>query len=341
MPEALPLVSAVLLSCNSERFISEAVRSALAQDYEPMELIVSDDASDDGTFEILKREVKSYRGTHRIVLRQRSNNSGSKSAHLNDILRLTSGEFIVFFDDDDISETSRVRKVSDVFRRDSGVHAVYSSYGLINQAGRSLGPGNVPHPPSATNTRVWFAAVNAYAAGSTLAIRRTVVDSFNRLDPTIHEDIVLPFRASLLGEVRYIEKELVRFRRRVNSLTQSPDRFDSMESYRSRFLWGIQQARRNLSSRFCDLRTATALMPDRVEELEQLRKIALESMSYAECSAGLVSPSFLTRVRTLYHLLRRGTYRQIKAVNFCLTFVPGFYLRYKRLWYKRRVLGGQ
>jgi hypothetical protein len=170
-------------------------------------------------------------------------------------------------------------------------------------------------------------------------VRRIVVDSFSALEPDIHEDIVLPFRASLLGEVRYIDEELVRVRRRAGSLTQMPDTFDSMERYRSRVLSGIQQARRHLFSRFSDLRTAAVLMPDRVEEFEDLREIVLDSMSDAESSAGLVSPSLRTRVRTMFHLLRRGAYRESVAVHFCLTFIPACYLRYKRLWYKRRILG--
>jgi glycosyltransferase involved in cell wall biosynthesis len=303
-----------------------------------MELIISDDASVDNTFEILQKEVKSYSGPHRIVLRRRPVNSGSKSAHLNDVFRCTSGEIIVLFDDDDISEASRVRKVAEVFRADSEVHAVYSSYFLINQAGRPIGPANVLHPPSNTDPQAWFAKVEACVCGATLAVRRTVVDSFKTLDPNILEDIILPFRASLLGKVRYIDEELVRYRRRAGSATQKSDTFDSMESYRLRVLSGIQQARQHVSSRLSDLETASVLMPDRVEELERLREIVLDSMSDAESSAGLVSPSLRTRVGTLFDLRRRRAYQQNAVVNLCLTFIPACYLKYKRQWYKRRVL---
>jgi glycosyltransferase involved in cell wall biosynthesis len=330
MSEAFPMVTAVLLSYNCAEFIAKAIRSALGQDCEPMELIVSDDASEDETFVLLQKDVNKYNGPHRIDLRRRSNNSGSKSAHLNDIFRRMSGDIIVFFDGDDVSDSSRVRSIVDVFRRDPAAQAVYSAYSLMDQAGRPLGPGNVPHPSSKVNTKAWFAKVDAYASGATLAVRRTVIESFNSLDPNIHEDVVLPFRASLLGEVRYLEKQLVKVRRHPKSLTQRFDVFDSVDSYRSRILWGIDQARKQCDSRLVDLRTAIALMPDRVEELEGLREIVLTSMADAETSAGLVSPSLRTRVRALFELQRKGSYREALARNVCCVFAPKLYLRYKR-----------
>ena len=335
MSETLPFVSAILLSHNCAEFVAEAVRSALDQDCEPMELIVSDDASDDHTFDILKREVESYHGPHRIHLRRRSTTSGSKSAHLNDVFPRASGHVLVSFDGDDISEPSRVRKIANAFRRNPSVQAVYSSYLLIDETSRPLGRGKVLHPPSEVNARVWFAKVDAYAAGTTLAVRRGVIDSFGALDPDIHEDIVLPFRASLLGEVEYIDEMLVRARRRPGSLTANLERFESVENYRARMLDGIEQARRHLDCRLADLRAATGSMPERGREFEALREVVFASMTDAESTAELSSPSLPTRVRALFRLLRSGAYREDLAQNLCLTFAPTSYLRYKR-----RMLGG-
>jgi glycosyltransferase involved in cell wall biosynthesis len=311
-------------------FIAEALGSVLAQDFEPLELIVSDDASSDETFAILQRELEAYRGPHRVELRRRSSTSGSKSAHLNAVFGQATGDILVSFDGDDVSEPSRVRKIVEVFRQRPEAHAVYSAYSLIDEQGRRLGPGKIPKPPAGIDRRSWFARVDSYAPGTTLAVRRTVIESFGPLDPGIHEDIVLPFRASLLGEVGYIDEELVKARRHPGSLTANLGRFDSIEAYRSRILQGIEQARRQADSRLSDLRAAAALMPDRVAELEEIREIVSASMSDAEASAGLVSPSLRERLRALLRLLRSGAYREDLAQNLCLTFIPNSYLRYKR-----------
>jgi glycosyltransferase involved in cell wall biosynthesis len=295
-----------------------------------MELIVSDDASEDETFVILQREAAKYHGPHRVNLYRRTDNSGSKSAHLNDVFQRVSGEIIVSFDGDDISNKSRVRRVIDVFSRDPTIQAVYSAYSLINKAGRPLGPGTVPHTSSEINTKAWFAKVDAYASGGTLAVRRAVIKSFDLMDPKIHEDVVLPFRASLLGEVMYLSEELVKVRRHPKGLTQSFDVFDSLETYRARILWGVQQARKHHESRLIDLRTAISLMPERTRELESLREIIMASMADAEVSAGLADPSLRTRVRALFRILLKRSYSETMAYNVCLAFAPNFYLRYKR-----------
>jgi hypothetical protein len=76
----------------------------------------------------------------------------------------------------------------------------------------------------------------------TLAIRRGVVEKFGGLAPDINEDIVLPFRASLLGDVVYLDENLVRARRHGASLTQSHDNFASLERYRQRVKLGVERA---------------------------------------------------------------------------------------------------
>lgn len=336
---AFPSVSAILLTYNCEAFVAEALRSALGQDYDPpMEILVSDDASTDDTVRLVRSELAGYDGPHRVTVQRRSANSGSKSAHLNDIFRSASGEILVSFDGDDISEPSRVRKIAERFRDDPDVQAVYSSFSVIDNLGRSRGAGTVPHPPSRRNTRAWFAQVDAYAAGTTLAVRREVVEKFPPLDPEIHEDIVLPFRASLLGEVEYIPEPLVRARRHAASLTADLEQFASLKDYRGRMRLGIERARRNVRSRLSDLRTAEALMPDRAEELRALERIVHDSLAAAEMTEPLVSPSVVARLSALLRLLRAGAYREDFFQHACLTLIPETFLRYKRrtLGVKRR-----
>ncbi|MBA3023297.1 MAG: DegT/DnrJ/EryC1/StrS family aminotransferase [Gammaproteobacteria bacterium] len=50
----LPTVSILVISFNQERFIRDALESALDQDYENLEVIVADDASRDGTQAIIR-----------------------------------------------------------------------------------------------------------------------------------------------------------------------------------------------------------------------------------------------------------------------------------------------
>jgi hypothetical protein len=325
-----PAVSAILLSYNCADQIGPAVRSVLSQQCDPMEIIISDDASQDATFTVLQREVAAYQGPHRVTLRRRETNTGSKSAHLNDVFPLATGAFLISFDGDDIAEPDRVRRIVEAFHRNSDISAVFSDYSYMDDVGRAGRKRRVSHPPPGTEARRWFASVDAYAPGATLAVRRDVVEMFGPLDPAINEDVVLPFRASLLGDVDYIDEALVRVRRWEGSLTSDPERLQSVESLRSWLLRGVAQARRQMESRLHDLGRAEALGLVHPQDLSALRGAVTASMTEAEASAGLADPSLLVRLRCLARLTgSRGPWRDF-AQNAFLTLAPGLYLKYKK-----------
>src|SRR4051812_14455329 len=72
-----PLVTFVLFSYNQERYIREAVAGALAQTYQPLKIVISDDCSTDRTFEIVREMASAYTGPHKIVLRRNPKNLGA------------------------------------------------------------------------------------------------------------------------------------------------------------------------------------------------------------------------------------------------------------------------
>ena len=327
----MPRVTAILLTFNCESLVREALRSVLGQRFDgPLEIIVSDDASSDGTFQRLRQELAEAPADRAVHLLRRSTNSGSKSAHLNDVFPRCTGDLLVSFDADDVSEPHRLARLVDAFERHPDARAVYSAYSLLDDTGRVRRIARVPHPDFDTDAATWFARVDAYAAGATLAIRRDVVERFGPLDPAIHEDIVLPFRASLLGKVVYVDEPLVRVRRHAASLTADHDRYASLEAYRTRMLLGIERARRHYGSRLADLDHAEALFPGRSAEFDQLRGVAARSLADAELTAGLLAPGFAARTAALLALTRAGAYRDEWLQHAALALAPQAYLAYKR-----------
>ena len=89
-----PLVSCIVPVFNGERFLGDALDSALAQTYQPVEIIVVDDGSTDGTPSVAARY-----GSRITYLRQP--NSGSASAK-NRGVRAARGELVAFLDADDL-----------------------------------------------------------------------------------------------------------------------------------------------------------------------------------------------------------------------------------------------
>jgi glycosyltransferase involved in cell wall biosynthesis len=88
-----PLVSVIVPVYNGECFLAEALDSILSQDYRPLEVIVVDDGSVDGTAEI----ARSFKGVGYIY----QTNQGHGAAK-NAGIAAASGEFIAFLDADDL-----------------------------------------------------------------------------------------------------------------------------------------------------------------------------------------------------------------------------------------------
>lgn len=126
-----PLVTFALIAYNQERYISEAVSGALAQTYEHLEIILSDDCSTDRTFEIMVGMATDYRGNHQIILNRNEKNVGIFS-HVMNVFGISNGELIVFAAGDDISVHDRVENVVKVWQ-ETGGWGFYSNYDLINE----------------------------------------------------------------------------------------------------------------------------------------------------------------------------------------------------------------
>jgi len=91
-------VSVILPSCDSEQWIAQAIDSVLKQSYKDIELIIIDDASNDGTVEIVKR----FAADPRVILKVREHCSGGPAIPRNDGLKIATGEYLAFIDSDDI-----------------------------------------------------------------------------------------------------------------------------------------------------------------------------------------------------------------------------------------------
>jgi glycosyltransferase involved in cell wall biosynthesis len=89
-----PLISCIVPVFNGERYLGEALDSILAQTYRPLEIIVADDGSTDGTAAV----VATYDDRVRYLWQT---NAGPAAAR-NLGLRVVQGEFVAFLDADDL-----------------------------------------------------------------------------------------------------------------------------------------------------------------------------------------------------------------------------------------------
>tara|TARA_B110001469_G_scaffold127101_1_gene146693 strand:- start:2088 stop:2849 length:762 start_codon:yes stop_codon:yes gene_type:complete len=129
----MPLVSIITPSYNSEKFISQTIKSILVQTYTNWELLITDDCSNDDTIKVIK---KFKQQDNRIKLFNLKTNKGAGEARNNSILN-ANGRFIAFCDSDDLWKKEKLQKQVD-FLLKNNLAFTYSSYDVIGEKNRFI-----------------------------------------------------------------------------------------------------------------------------------------------------------------------------------------------------------
>jgi glycosyltransferase involved in cell wall biosynthesis len=110
MPNSRPVVSVCIPTYNYRQYLSDALDSALDQEFANIEVVVVDNCSDDGTPEL----VEAYsRRDGRIVFHRNPRNLGM-TANFNRCMELAQGKYVKFLCADDILKKDCVGKMVDV-----------------------------------------------------------------------------------------------------------------------------------------------------------------------------------------------------------------------------------
>lgn len=131
--EMADLVSIIMPSFGTARFIAESIESVQAQSYKKWELIIVDDCSTDNTDEIVEPFLKD----ERIHYLKNEKNSGAAVSR-NRALREAKGKWIAFLDSDDLWMPEKLEKQIR-FMEKNGYHFSYTNYAEIDVDGKKNG----------------------------------------------------------------------------------------------------------------------------------------------------------------------------------------------------------
>ncbi len=126
-----PLVSVFIPVYNAELFVAQAIESVLAQTYLHYELIVVNDASTDGTAEVIAR----YQDHPKVRIHHNPTNLGM-APNWNVGLCLAQGDLVAKLDADDFYEPNFLEEIVPVLQRHPAVGLVFSGVNLIHGNGR-------------------------------------------------------------------------------------------------------------------------------------------------------------------------------------------------------------
>lgn len=124
-------VSVIVPSYNHKNFVEEALRSVLDQEIENMEVIVVDDASNDGTVDVIKN-IKDDR-INFIELKE------NRSKHPRNLaLDIARGEFIAFQNSDDFWEKEKLKKQLEIMEKNDKIAVCFSGVKIIDEFGKEM-----------------------------------------------------------------------------------------------------------------------------------------------------------------------------------------------------------
>lgn len=129
---ALPLVTIVTPSYNQAQYLERTICSVLAQDYAPLEYIVVDGGSNDGSVDIIRRYAD------RLAWWVSEPDSGQAEG-INKGLQRASGEIVAWLNSDDIYLPGAIRQAVEALQSNSAPGMVYGEAIAIDGEGYPLG----------------------------------------------------------------------------------------------------------------------------------------------------------------------------------------------------------
>ena len=275
------------MSCNQRQWIGDALEAAFAQTYRPLEIVISDDGSTDGSAEFIQGEIAAHAPPDVTVIFNRNTPNIGMFANWMKLASCAHGELLVKADGDDVSLPDRTEKVVAAWLADGKRAAVISNAAYrVDPKGRPL--GRIP-PPCAKAP-----------AGALMSWRRDCYTAFppDVLHPRCGDDIPFAKRAMMLGGELVLHEPLVRYRLGSGvSSTLYHHRTPVIKGWRD---WGpsLDQAEHDLAA------VAERLPPERVAEFR--KAFAFERARAENHLALLESPSFRTRWRAFLQERREG-----------------------------------
>jgi glycosyltransferase involved in cell wall biosynthesis len=126
-----PLVSVAMATYNGAEYLGQQLRSIVDQSYTNLEIFITDDASTDGTIDILEM----YRRRYDFIKISRHQENMGITASFEHSIKNCRGDFIAISDQDDIWD---LNKISVMMESIGNEDLIYSDSELVDKNGRSM-----------------------------------------------------------------------------------------------------------------------------------------------------------------------------------------------------------
>jgi glycosyltransferase involved in cell wall biosynthesis len=310
----MPSVSVALATYNGQRYLEAQLESIAKQTIPPIELVIADDGSSDGTMTIVHEFAESAAFPVHII--ENRTRLGYRTNFMQ-AAAVCAADLIAFCDQDDVWDQNKLSVMQGAFA-DPNVLLAYHNATLIEENGRTIGK-TFRQRKART-----FGPLTMYPwliiPGLTQVVRRSLVrftslhtgsiDPYSLRDSMPH-DQWYPFWASVLGDIAYIPDRLAQYRQHGANVSGWPahylayaiDHIRNAEAYVGGNAIGARN-RLDLLQRSHDLLTDNEIA--RIEAaIPYYRTLCIES---DQRLAVYKNETLGGRTAALRSLIRQGTY---------------------------------
>jgi glycosyltransferase involved in cell wall biosynthesis len=208
----IPLVSIAMATFNGEEYLIQQLDTLVAQSYQNLEIVVSDDGSTDNTLSILELYAKKYSN---FFVHKNEVLHGVKR-NFENALEHCKGTYIAFSDQDDLWMLDKIEKQVNAI---GDYAAIYHNSLFIDKNGNSLHKslGQSVNSYSGFDARS-FLLFNC-VSGHALLFHRKMLEIAIPFPDARYHDWWLAFRAADNGGIKYLNETLVHYRQHNKSQT--------------------------------------------------------------------------------------------------------------------------
>jgi len=220
-----PLVSIIIPVFNGEKYLHEAIDSAIAQSYDNIEIIVINDGSTDKTEKI----ALSYGDKIRYYAKE----NGGVSTALNKGIENMRGEYFSWLSHDDLYHSCKIELCIEAIN-DCRDRIVYADYEVIDIDGNLQGTTDFKKQFRYVDLECGTSAVlSAVLNGCTMLIPKSIFDKKGMFDESLRttQDYEFFYRVLRGQRIKFINKPLTKYRTHKNQQTYiNPKTFDEGNS---------------------------------------------------------------------------------------------------------------
>ena len=189
-----PLISVLVPAYNHDKYVKETLNSIVEDEYPNKELIIINDGSTDNTNSIIEEWIKTQKDKISITYKSRSNKGVTKT--LNDLIDLSSGEYILFIHSDDYLLPDGIMKRYNYLQNHTEKLAVFADCIIINKDDNKIHESGLSDLYFANKKKYINAEslkkeiiTNWSVPGGTIMVKKSAYDFFRYNEDFIIEDL--------------------------------------------------------------------------------------------------------------------------------------------------------